>query len=169
VHVLSSRPALAGFPTRVALRGRHVTESTHRLQQHARGIVGARRRHLDRLRRTVESFDLGRQMGAIRTRLATVDGRLQAAIGRRCDRAGGRLRERIGRLESLSPLAVLSRGYAVAWNADRTRALRAATEVSDGENIRVTLAEGELDCEVRGRRERATPLDGRDTIDEDHD
>ena len=55
----------------------------------------------------------------------------------------------MGRLESLSPLAVLGRGYAVAWNADRTRALRAASEVNDGDRIKVTLAEGELECDVR--------------------
>jgi exonuclease VII large subunit len=46
-------------------------------------------------------------------------------------------------------LSVLARGYAVAWNADRTRALRSASEVREGDQIRVTLAAGELHCEVR--------------------
>jgi len=68
---------------------------------------------------------------------------------RRQDRAQARVREKVGRLESLSPLAVLGRGYAVAWNEDRTRALRAASEVKEGDRIRVTLASGELECDVR--------------------
>jgi exodeoxyribonuclease VII large subunit len=64
------------------------------------------------------------------------------------------LTQTIGRLESLSPLAVLSRGYAVAWNADRTHALRNAAETQPGDRIRVTLAQGELDCDVVDTRGR---------------
>jgi exodeoxyribonuclease VII large subunit len=52
-------------------------------------------------------------------------------------------------LETLSPLAVLGRGYAVCWNADSTRILRDAADVAPGDPVRVTLAKGELDCEVR--------------------
>ena len=75
---------------------------------------------------------------------------MHTAAVRRVDREGSRFRASAGRLESLSPLAVLGRGYAVAWNADRTRALREASEVRPGDRIRVTLSSGELDCDVRG-------------------
>jgi len=63
-------------------------------------------------------------------------------------RADARLRSSVGRLESLSPLAVLGRGYAVCWTIDG-RLLRAASDVAAGDSVRVTLAKGELDCEVR--------------------
>ena len=56
----------------------------------------------------------------------------------------------MARLESLSPLAVLGRGYAVCWNEDRTRIIRDASAVESGERVRVTLEHGELECEVRG-------------------
>jgi exodeoxyribonuclease VII large subunit len=49
---------------------------------------------------------------------------------------------------------VLGRGYAVAWNADRTRVLRDAAAVAPGDTVRVTLHQGELDCEVKGRANR---------------
>jgi exodeoxyribonuclease VII large subunit len=52
------------------------------------------------------------------------------------------------RIESLSPLGVLARGYAVCWNADRTAIVRAAGAVAPGDRVRVTLHEGELVCEV---------------------
>jgi len=149
VHVVSSRTALAGFPTRLAMRERAVSELAHRLNQQVRQRFAARERLLGQLRRRLESFDLGRRLATFRTRLATADGRLHTAALRRQDRAQARLRERVGRLDSLSPLAVLGRGYAVAWNADRTRALRSASEVHEGDRIRVTLAEGELACDVR--------------------
>jgi exodeoxyribonuclease VII large subunit len=53
------------------------------------------------------------------------------------------------RLDNLSPLAVLARGYAVCWNADRTAIVRSALQVTPGEHLRVTLNEGELLCEAK--------------------
>ena len=149
VHVLGGRTAFAGFPTRLALRGRDVTELAYRLEQHTRTRLAGRERLLGQLRRQLEGFDLGRRLGGIRARLVSAEGRLHTALRRRQDRAQSRVRESAGRLNTLSPLAVLGRGYAVAWNADRTRALRSATDVNAGDRIRVTLASGELDCDVR--------------------
>ena len=77
---------------------------------------------------------------------------------RRRERAQGRLAASVGRLESLSPLAVLGRGYAVCWNEERTAIVRAADSVNSGDRVHVTLDAGELQCEVlttradRGRR-----------------
>jgi len=71
---------------------------------------------------------------------------------RRRHRAQSQLRDYASRLETLSPLAVLGRGYAVCWNEDRTRVLRDASEVAPGDPVSVTLARGELDCEVRNSK-----------------
>jgi exodeoxyribonuclease VII large subunit len=73
--------------------------------------------------------------------------------------AESRLRSCAGRLETLSPLAVLGRGYAVCWNADRTRVLRDAAVAAPGDRVRVTLAQGELDCEVQGVRSESLKPD----------
>jgi exodeoxyribonuclease VII large subunit len=69
--------------------------------------------------------------------------------------ADARLRGAAAHLESLSPLAVLGRGYAVCWNADHTAIVRDAGAVKDGERVHVTLERGELDCTVAGSRQRA--------------
>ncbi len=62
--------------------------------------------------------------------------------------ADARVRELAARLDSLSPLAVLGRGYAVCWNETRTSIIRSARAVNAGDGVRVTLAEGELACRV---------------------
>ncbi len=152
VHVLTARPAFAGIPGRLAMRGRDISELTHRLNQGLRDRIGGRARRLLTIERQLATFDLGRRLAGIRTRLVTVDGRLSGAIERRRQRAHGQLRENAARLESLSPLGVLGRGYAVAWNADHSRVLRNAGDVQPGDRIHVTLAAGELDCDVRGRK-----------------
>jgi exodeoxyribonuclease VII large subunit len=152
VHVLSGRPAIGGFPGRIAMRGRHAAELSHALARMMRSQAASRDRRLQQLQRRLDACALGQRFAAIHTRLVTAEGRLTGVMVRRLHHAESRLRSCAGRLETLSPLAVLGRGYAVCWNADRTRALRDAVHAVPGDRVRVTLAKGELDCEVQGVR-----------------
>jgi len=147
-HRLSGRPGLAGWPGRLALRGRHVAEVTHQLGRAGRALVARRERRYHELRLALETYDLRRQIGTVGTRLTRVDAALRAAALRAHTRAEGRFRGQAARLESLSPLAVLGRGYAVCWDQDRTRIIRDAGTVSQGDGVRVTLHRGELECRV---------------------
>lgn len=54
------------------------------------------------------------------------------------------------KLDTLSPLATLSRGYAIATNSQH-QILRDVKEVKDGEDITVQLAKGELLCQIKQR------------------
>jgi exodeoxyribonuclease VII large subunit len=151
VHMLSGRPALAGFRGRVAMRGRHAAELSHALARVMRAQIAARDRRVQHLRRNLDSFDIGRRLGGIRTRLVSAEGRLAHAAARTRHRAESQLRDCASRLDALSPLAVLARGYAVCWTEDRTRAIRDAATTKPGDRVRVTLAKGELECDVRAK------------------
>ena len=122
VHIISGRPALANFPTRLALRQRDVTELSHRLRQAAQQRLASAGRATALLQRRLDAFDLSRRLGSMRHALGVTDTRLHAAARRVPERARARFAERTARLDSLSPLAVLGRGYAVAWNAEIGRA-----------------------------------------------
>jgi len=149
VHQLTSRRGLAGWHARLAVRGRHVAELTHALRRAASVLLVRRARDLQRLRTRLDAQDVRRRVAAVRARLAAADGRLTAVGRRRRDGAQARLASLAARLEALSPLAVLARGYAVCWNADRTAIVRRADAVAPGDHVRVTLEQGELACEVR--------------------
>jgi len=70
---------------------------------------------------------------------------------RRLERRRERLRECAQKLELLSPLAVLARGYAVAYREGSESPLLSASRVKPGDPIRVRLHEGELGAVVRER------------------
>ena len=130
------------------MRDRRIGDLTHALTQSLRSTIAARARRVQAIDRMLATFNVERRLAGLGTRLVSADGRIRAAVERRRDRARSRLRTAIGRLESLSPLAVLARGYAVAWNADKTRVLRDATTVTRGETVRVTLGRGEFEAKV---------------------
>ena len=148
LRLLESRSGYAGAHGRIAMRSRHAAELSHELRRAIREQLARRERAYHALRLKLETFDLRRRLGSIRTRLVAADGQLGAAFTRAHHRHDARLRTAVARLESLSPLAVLGRGYAVCWDADRTRVIRDASSVSPGDRVRVTLNRGELDCEV---------------------
>jgi exodeoxyribonuclease VII large subunit len=149
LDALTGRPAFAGYRGRLANRERQVAELEHGLTRLAHERLRRCDRQLQQLWRRLDTCDLGRRLATIRTRLVAADGRLRGAVDRRVHLANVRLRASAGRLDTLSPLAVLGRGYAVCWNAERSAVVRDAAEASPGDRVRVTLARGELDCEVR--------------------
>jgi exodeoxyribonuclease VII large subunit len=150
VHATSGRPAFAGFPGRVAMRGRHQSELAHAAARLVRAGVALRERRLQTSERQLQTFHPGRRLGGVRARLMASDARLTRAIVDRQYRADGRLRNAARRLETLSPLAVLARGYAVCWTVDGSRVVRLASEVQPGDAIRVTLSRGEIEAKVSG-------------------
>jgi exodeoxyribonuclease VII large subunit len=134
---------------RLAMRGRHAGDLAYELRGTIRSRLSSRERAYQALRLTLETFDLRRRFAGVRTRLVAADGRLTSGIRRRAHREDGRLRSAAARLDSLSPLAVLGRGYAMCWNHDRTQIIRDASTVAPGDPVRVALERGELQCDVR--------------------
>ena len=152
LHVLSSRRGLAGWPAAVALRQRHTSEIVHRLRRAATALVAQRQQRFRALRLALEARDVRRRLAAIRGRLPP---RMGGSRRRRCETAIGRMRDSgssSAGCDNLSPLAVLARGYAVCWNADRTAIIHTASQVAPGDRVRVTLHEGELHCDVTPSR-----------------
>ena len=152
LRTLEARSGLVGARGRLAMRERHTAELTHELSRVMRAHLARRERSYQRLRLTLETFDLRRRLAGVRTRLISGEGKLASAMERRRHRFKTHLGAAAAKLESLSPLAVLGRGYAVCWNSDRTAAIRDASSVAVGDTVTVTVERGELSCEVTDRR-----------------
>ena len=146
---LEARPGYGGFHGRVLMRDRRATELTTDLRRAVQSGIETRARRHRTLRAALDTFDPRHRLAAVRGRLQAATSALDVGISRRRLRLDSRLGSAAARLDSLSPLAVLGRGYAVCWDATRTRVLRRASETAPGEAVRVTLHEGELRCDVR--------------------
>lgn len=120
----------------------------------AAGAVSGRARHRLALAgaRLRAAGPVGRVQGG-RHRLEQARVRLHGHAARRLAAARQRFHAAAGRLDSLSPLAVLGRGYSLA----RTPAgavVRSARQVAAGDPLEVLLHHGSLDCRVERTRER---------------
>lgn len=146
-----SAAAAQVLPDRLALASQ--------LQRDWRRLTAAMRNQLVRARSS-----LSRRADALRvlapgTRLATQRARLAAAsralvraLSGDQQRRGARLAAAAGRLDVLSPLAVLERGYAFVRRASDGSILRSADQVVPGDTISIRLGQGELEASVESVR-----------------
>ncbi len=135
-------------------------ELTARLNQHERRLVAnlrgratAARRHLDQLAKSRVLREPKSLLYDLSRRLDEMDTAAMRAIRRRLAATNDRLAATTARLESLSPLAVLARGYSVTTRAGG-EIVRDAEQVEPGETIHTQLARGKLVSRVETRRGR---------------
>lgn len=105
-------------------------------------------------RRVLSGFARAAELPRRRDRLGRLTSSLEERMRRLLERRRDRLRQGSAKLQILSPLAVLARGYAVAFRDGSKSPLLSASGVRPGERIRVRLHEGELKAVVG---ESATP------------
>jgi len=126
----------------------------------SRGITRFLRERAERVKLLGASPSFRDPMVFYRRRSQDVDRlaeRLDGAGHRMVDRSRLVLQGKAGRLEALSPLGILGRGYAIARD-EAGRIVRRATDVAVGDRLGVRVGEGELGCrveEVRGAPEQA--------------
>jgi exodeoxyribonuclease VII large subunit len=92
----------------------------------------------ERLRRSLSGLISARQAEGAQW-VSTIRGRLGVLL----DRASAENDQLLARVVSLSPQAVLNRGYAVVWDSERVL-VRDPEDTFDGEPLRVRVAAGEF-------------------------
>lgn len=85
---------------------------------------------------------------ALRMRLLTVNNAFEVSQQRILHDAHMRLQENAAKLQSLSPLSVLARGYAVAELHDKT-VLQSVAQLQKGDSFFLQFADGKADCVVK--------------------
>ena len=142
------RMTLDRWPTVVVMRERDCRHLTFNLRHAMADRLARLGQRFDGVRRRLERRDTRQVVADLRMRVVHADGRLGERVTRRRLAAAARAGALSARLDALSPLAVLGRGYAVCWNDAHTAIIRSAAAVHPGERVHVTLANGELRCRV---------------------
>lgn len=88
--------------------------------------------------------DNTRKLDSLRGRLSSVSRAIISHRAMQVDRAGSKL-------QALSPVRVLERGYALVYGPDG-KLLRASAEVQEGQQITARLHQGSLDATVTGKK-----------------
>jgi len=172
VATLQSRVVRAARYQLLHARQRYQRLSADQVLNRLRDAVSRRQQRIDDLQYRLAAA-VGRRLRAPAARLGALEARLQrqaptvrlATAQHRLAHASQalrrsasgipltrsvRLHQLTARLEALSPLAVLNRGYALVYSQEATgeTLLRSAADVRPGQQIRARLASGALEAQV---------------------
>ena len=134
-------------PDRQVLR-RTLERDWRRLRQAVVWVLERCGARLARERDAVTMLAPSARLAAQRTRLRALARALSRAARVRLARERAGLGQRVARLQTLSPLAVLARGYALVRRARDGAIVRTAAQLEVGERLAVRVAEAELEASV---------------------
>lgn len=92
--------------------------------------------------------DPRRHLAERRSALVAAMQSARASLGRTQQHAEGRFGEVAARIEALSPLGVLARGYSICERSGDGLILRRSADVGGGDQVRIRLHQGQLVCQV---------------------
>lgn len=119
--------------------------SSRRVLQSATGFIEQRRSQVETLRVRLEAASVFASKS--RSQLDNLASRLDSALDTAMTRKKNEYLRVAAKLDALSPLEVLSRGYAIAMDEDG-RAVKDSSGVRAGDKLTVRLASGALGCRV---------------------
>ncbi len=163
-QILQARQRLSRVPaTRAESR---IATMLHRLEQRlddlgfrmenaVRNQLRLRHRELTDLTATVLRHDPRQQLAHARGHLDAYRTRLDRTLERMLEGTRGRLSGLDAQLHSLSPLAVLDRGYALVLDAQGSL-IRSARQVAPGDNVVTRLSDGSFTSRVESAHSGAT-------------
>ncbi len=147
---ISTHQAFAAVLHAIETKAQRVDDAERRARTSLDRRIARLRQHVSGLSARLSAQRVDRRLGEARTRLAELTARIEAAERSRLHRARRAFAETASKLDALSPLSVLGRGYSLAWSA-QGKLLRSSDDVAVGDAVRVDLARGRLHCRVEDR------------------
>ncbi|MGL4206149.1 MAG: exodeoxyribonuclease VII large subunit [Aeromonadaceae bacterium] len=132
---------------RLQQQQQHLDELQGRLWQSLQQQLLRRERKLERLSYKVAQHSPQFRLQQAENSLCLLEQRLQQQAEQLIARQQRRHSMLLTRLEAVSPLATLARGYSLTTNQDG-QLVRSTTQVTPGERLQLQLAEGKLEVEV---------------------
>jgi exodeoxyribonuclease VII large subunit len=121
---------------------------TIRLEQALQSTLSRRRQQYERLQGVLRHNDPQLRIGGLRQRINLLSLQTERLVVQSLDGLKQEFGDNTARLEVLSPLKTLARGYAIASRPDTGRVVLDAASMNTGDPLLLTLGRGRLHCRV---------------------
>jgi len=142
--------AAAELATQITLSDLKVNTSSllSQLAAHILDILSEQRAHLSSLTTSLRYMSPERRIQSEHQRVDELSRRVYSSLLHRIQLQSARVNGMTQRLEALSPLAVLARGYAVVTRKDDGSVVSRVEQATPGQQISIRVSDGELDAQI---------------------
>lgn len=145
---LAMAPIFAEFPARIRNMGHDVDGAMRRATESMTTMFRSRSVRTQEVLKRLSPLGLAGKLSENKRRLGLLDQRSNVAGQRMTESRHRTLEKAMSRLDAMSPLRVLERGYSITQKSDNS-ILRDAADAAAGELLRIRLAKGEVKAEVK--------------------
>jgi exodeoxyribonuclease VII large subunit len=128
-------------------------EVAMRFEDAARQVVEHARKRLERNAQTLALLSPHHRLHRERDRLAALQARFTQLAAGWPDAYYGQLRPLAAQLDALSPLAILGRGYALAWKLPERQLVRDGKDLSPGDTLELRFGAGSAQAKIESIEE----------------
>lgn len=139
--LIDPRKALEGFSP-------YLNQLSHRLSSATNGLMMGARNKVNSLGEKLLFRNPRERVGGYGSRVSRLTRDLNAGIQRRIWEKENQVRQLISNLDTLSPLAILKRGYSITRKYPFDEIIKDARLVAKGDRVKVKFYRGEILCEV---------------------
>ena len=132
---------------RIEQQQNRLDQSAKRLSQAILSQLAQRQVRESHLQQRLKQASPNAKVVAHQERIERLQQRLNQALGQTLNQKQQRFAQTIEKLDLVSPLNILSRGYAIA-SKDK-QVIRSCRDVSEGDDIHIRVADGTLKCLVK--------------------
>jgi exodeoxyribonuclease VII large subunit len=143
-EAISSR-ALNAVPERIRTFRQRFDDAVHDMESVLKRRINAERAAQQNLKLRIRDANIRHKLARQRGELDVLTARLNSSRSNVIDKNRERFSVLAGKLQSLSPLAVLARGYAIAFDS-ASKIIKRPDEIRSGERLRVRVEEGDILC-----------------------
>jgi exodeoxyribonuclease VII large subunit len=144
---LAQHGAFARIEDLLGRRAQRLDELTFRLGSGFRGSLREYQRRLEIAAARVRHFDFRRSLAATRSQLSSETEALVRAMQMRVAGHRAQLNQALAKLEALSPVRILDRGYALVFDSEG-KLVKDAAQLNPGQTISARVAKGSLTAQV---------------------
>jgi exodeoxyribonuclease VII large subunit len=149
---LSQHGAFARMMEVIRQRQQKLDDLTHRMEVAERGVIEKSRRRWENISAAVRHYDVRLVLGGMRKELDSRTTALAAVMRNVLLQHRVRSERLDTALQSLSPLAILDRGYALVFDSSG-KLLKDAESVKIGDEVSARLAHGQIQASVTKKQE----------------
>lgn len=142
---LQSQPGFDVLPKKLSQYQNKLTNLTHRLETAFQEQLSLHQEEVSSLTLRLANTELKSTLQQSQNQVQKLTLQLQANLSKQLQKLTDQFHYNITKLQTLSPLAVLSRGYSLVWTTNN-QLVKRPNQVAPGDKVRVQLSEGEMIC-----------------------